>query len=99
MRLHAESERRGGKMTLAQTLAHCTSGVQMATVVINPKRASFPANVIGLVIKPLVFGDDKPMPRTSPSPPELFSLHPTQTNSPPAPTHTTTPIHHFATHC
>jgi hypothetical protein len=58
MRLHPESERRWGNMTVAQTLAHCTSGIQMATGVINPKRASFPANVIGLVIKPLVFGDD-----------------------------------------
>jgi hypothetical protein len=36
MRLHPESERRWGNMTLAQTLAHCTSGMQMATGVINP---------------------------------------------------------------
>jgi hypothetical protein len=78
MRLHPESERRWGNMTVAQTLAHCTSGIQMATGVINPKRASFPANVIGLVIKPLVFGDDKPMRRNSPSSPELFSVDPTQ---------------------
>jgi len=74
MLLHLESERRWGNMTLAQTLAHCTSGIQMATGVINPKRASFPANVIGLVIKPLVFGDDKPMHRNSLSSPELFSV-------------------------
>ena len=78
MRLHPESERRWGNMTPAQTLAHCTSGMQMAIGVINPKRASFPANVIGLLIKPLVFGDDKPMRRNSPSSPELFSADPTQ---------------------
>jgi hypothetical protein len=48
MRFHPESQRRWGNMTLAQTLAHCTSGIQMATGVINPKRASFPANVIGV---------------------------------------------------
>jgi hypothetical protein len=78
MRLHPESERRWGNMTVAQTLAHCTSGIQMATGVIKPKRASFPTNVIGLVIKPLVFGDDKPMRRNSPSSPELFSVDPTQ---------------------
>ncbi|WP_263366817.1 DUF1569 domain-containing protein [Edaphobacter bradus] len=78
MRLHPESERQWGNMTLAQTLAHCTSGMQMAMGVINPKRASFPANVIGLLIKPLVFGDDKPMRRNSPSSPELFSADPTQ---------------------
>jgi len=77
MRLLPESEPQWGKMTVAQTLAHCTSGIQMATGVINPKRASFPANVIGLAIKPLVFGDDKPMRRNSPSSPELFPEDPT----------------------
>ncbi len=71
-RLNLESERQWGNITLAQTLAHCTSGIQMATGVINPKRASFPANVVGLLIKPLVFGNDKPMRRNSPSLPELF---------------------------
>ena len=65
-------------MTLAQTLAHCTSGMQMATGVINPKCAFLPANVIGPFIKPLVFGDDKPMRRNSPCSPELFSAHTTQ---------------------
>jgi hypothetical protein len=78
MHLNPESERRWGNMTLGHTLAHCTSGMQMAMGVINPKRASFPANVMGLLIKPLVFGDDKPMRRNSPSSPELFSVHPTQ---------------------
>jgi hypothetical protein len=67
IRLHHEGERRWGNMTVAQTLAHCTSGIEMATGVINAKRASFSANVIGLVIKPLVFGDDTPMRRNSPS--------------------------------
>ena len=54
MRLHPESERRWGKMPLALVLAHCTSGLQMAMGTINPKRAPFPANVIGPLIKPLV---------------------------------------------
>jgi hypothetical protein len=76
MRLHPESERQWGNMTLAQTLAHCLSGLQMATGVIHPKRASFPANVIGALIKPLVFGNHKPMRRNSPSSPELFSADP-----------------------
>jgi hypothetical protein len=76
MRLQPESERRWGSMAVAQTLAHCTFGIQMATGVINPKRAPFPANVLGLVIRPLVFGDDKPMRRNSPSSPELFMADP-----------------------
>ena len=78
MRLHPKSERRWGNMTLAQALAHCTSGIQMAMGIINPKRASLPANIIGPLIKPLVFGDDKPMRRNSPSSPELFSADLTQ---------------------
>src|ERR1035438_10006456 len=75
MELHHHSQRLWGNMTVAQTLAHCTSGLEMAMGVINPKRAPFPANVMGLLIKPLVFGNDKPMRRNSPSSPELFSAN------------------------
>jgi hypothetical protein len=50
----------------------------MAMGSIHPKRASVPANLIGLLIKPLVFGDDKPIRRNSPSSPELFMADPTQ---------------------
>lgn len=73
MDLHPHSQRLWGNMTVAQTLAHCTSGLEMAMGGINPKRVPFPANVVGLLIKPLVFGNDKPMRRNSPSSPELFS--------------------------
>jgi Protein of unknown function (DUF1569) len=78
LRLNSESERQWGHMTLSQTLAHCTSGIQMAMGSIKPKRASFPASLIGPLIKPLVLSDDKPMRRNSPSSPELFSPNPTQ---------------------
>src|ERR1700761_893899 len=71
--LHPHSQRLWGNMTVAQTIAHCTSGLEMAMGVINPKRAPFPGNVIGLLIRPLVFGNNKPMRRNSPSSPELFS--------------------------
>jgi len=76
--LRPESERQWGTMALAQTLAHCTSGVEMAMGVIHAKRAPFPATLIGVLIKPLVFRDDKPLRRNSPSSPELFSANPTQ---------------------
>ena len=78
MRLTPESQRQWGSMSLAQTLAHCTSGIQMATGDINPKRASFPANILGMLIKPVVLGDDKPIRRNSPSAPELFTADPAQ---------------------
>ncbi len=73
MGLHQHSQRLWGNMTVAQTLAHCTYSLGMAMGVINSERAPFPANVMGLLIKPLVFGNDKPMRRNSPSSPELFS--------------------------
>jgi hypothetical protein len=76
LQLGPESERQWGSMTVAQTLAHCTSGIDMATGIIHPRRASFPAPLIGRLIKPLVFRDDTPMRRNSPSSPELFSADP-----------------------
>ena len=73
MRLSPDSQRQWGQMTVAQTLAHCTHGLQMAMGIINPKRAPFPASILGIIIKPLVMNNDKPLRRNSPSAPELFS--------------------------
>lgn len=72
LQLRLDSERQWGSMTVAQTLAHCTSSIEMAMGVIHAKRAPFPAGLIGLLIKPLVFRDDTPMRRNSPSSAELF---------------------------
>lgn len=76
MELHPGSERLWGQMSAAQTLAHCTSGLEMAMGVLKPKRAPFPGNLLGVVIKPLVLGNDTPMRRNSPSSPELFPADP-----------------------
>ena len=76
--LGPESERQWGSMCHAQTLAHCTAGVEMAMGVIRPKRAPFPASLIGPLIKSMVFRDDKPIRRNSPSSPELFLADPAQ---------------------
>ena len=76
MQLRPESERQWGSMGLAQTLAHCTSGFEMAMGDIHARRAPFPASLVGRLIKPLVFRDDKPMRRDSPSAPELFTSDP-----------------------
>jgi len=78
LRLRSESERQWGNMSVAQTLAHCTTTMQMAMGVLNLKRASFPVNVIGLLIKPLVLSGDKPLRRNSPSMRELFPADPAQ---------------------
>jgi Protein of unknown function (DUF1569) len=78
LRLQPASERQWGTMNVGQTLSHCTSGFDMATGRVNVKRVPFPANIIGLLIKPLVFSNDKPIRRNSPSAPELFPADPTQ---------------------
>jgi hypothetical protein len=75
-KLHPESHRQWGSMTPAATLAHCTCSIEMAMGIIRAKPAPFPAGVIGTLIKPLVFNNDKPMRRNSPSSPELFSADP-----------------------
>jgi Protein of unknown function (DUF1569) len=72
LQLGSGSKPQWGSMAVAQTLAHCTSGVEMAMGTIQPKRAPFPATLLGPLIKPLVLRDDKPMRRNSPSAPELF---------------------------
>ena len=70
--LRPDSERQWGQLPITQMLSHCTAGLHMAMGVINPRRAPFPNIVIGLLIKPIVFGNDKPMRRNPPSVPELF---------------------------
>ena len=77
LRMQPDSTRQWGSMSPTQTLAHCTSGMQMAMGTLNAKRAPFPARLLGPLIKPLVFGDDKPLRRNSPSAPELFPANST----------------------
>jgi len=72
MSIQPDNAPQWGSMNPAQTFAHCTRSLQLAMGEINLKRASFPASLLGLVIKPLVFGDNKPIRRNAPSSPELF---------------------------
>jgi hypothetical protein len=72
LQLRPDSKPQWGSMAVAQTLAHCTSSIDMALGSLQVKRAVFPASFIGRMIKPMVFRDDKPFRRNSPSSPELF---------------------------
>jgi hypothetical protein len=72
MRLRSDSVRQWGRMSLAQALAHCTRSVEMAMGVIQPKRASFPTNIIGSLFKPLFFRLEIPFRRNSRAAPELL---------------------------
>jgi hypothetical protein len=71
-RLTPDSPRQWGKMNPAQAVAHCALGFQLASGEQQPPRAGFPVRILGLVIKPLALGDDKPMRRNSPTIPVLL---------------------------
>ena len=66
-RLEAQSERRWGKMTPAQMLAHCAASMQWAVGEVVPDKLPLPARWMGRLIKPMVFRDDAPMRRNSPT--------------------------------
>lgn len=78
LHLGPESERQWGTMTVAQALAHCTAQINMAMGVITPKRAPFLVNVISLLVKPVFFRIDMPIPRNARSVRELLPADPTQ---------------------
>ena len=69
--LRPDSERQWGTMTLAQTLAHCSLGVQTATGEVRPQR-KLVGRILGPMIKPKALGDDAPMRRNSPTVPEII---------------------------
>jgi Protein of unknown function (DUF1569) len=70
--LHPQSERRWGKMTTAQMLAHCSMSMQWAVGELVPEKGPLPTRLIGRMIKPLVFRNDDPMRKNSPTAPSLI---------------------------
>ena len=69
--LTPESERRWGTMTVAQMVAHCSAGVEMALGDRKPPRMLI-GRILGWVIKPMVLGNDTPMRKNSPTAPDLL---------------------------
>jgi hypothetical protein len=68
--LRADTPREWGTMTAPQVVAHCAIGMEMALGDVRPRRAMI-GRILGPVIKPLAFGDDRPMRRNSPTAPEM----------------------------
>jgi hypothetical protein len=54
--LEPQSERRWGKMTVAQMLAHCSLSMQWAVGEVVPEKGALPARLMGRLVKPMVFG-------------------------------------------
>src|SRR3984885_3864002 len=66
-KLEPQSERRWGKMTAAQMLAHCSVSMQWAVGEVVPEKGTLPARVMGRLVKPMVFRNDDPMRKNSPT--------------------------------
>jgi Protein of unknown function (DUF1569) len=65
--LEPQSERQWGKMTAAQMLAHCSVSMQWAIGEVVPERGPLPVRLMGRLVKPMVFRNDKPLRRNSPT--------------------------------
>ena len=65
--LEPQSERRWGKMTAAQMLAHCSLSMQWALGEVVPEKGSLSARLMGRLVKPLVFRNEDPLRKNSPT--------------------------------
>ena len=70
-RLRVDSERQWGKMTVAQAVAHCGSGLEMALGEMRSARAPLIGRLMGSALKPFILGNDGPFRRNSPTLREL----------------------------
>jgi len=64
--LQPDSERVWGSMNVAQMLAHCSAGMEMAVGEMCPPRM-FIGSLIGAFVKSKALGNDEPMRRNSPT--------------------------------
>ena len=65
-RLQADSPRQWGKMSPAQAMAHCASGMELAVGDQRPSRM-FLGRLLGPLIKKKVLGNEDPMKRNAPT--------------------------------
>jgi transposase InsO family protein len=66
-KLEPQIERRWGKMTAPQMLAHCSMSMQWAVGELVPEKGPLPARLMGRLVKPMVFRNDEPLRKNSPT--------------------------------
>ena len=71
--LKPDSKPLWSKMNVAQALAHCAAGIEMAAGDIRPPRALI-GRILGPIIKPKALANDEPMRKNSPTAKELIVL-------------------------
>jgi hypothetical protein len=54
-------------MTAAQMLAHCSTSMQWAVGEVAPEKASLSTRLIGRLVKPMVFRNEDPLRKNSPT--------------------------------
>jgi hypothetical protein len=69
LEISPDAEKRWGKMDVAQMLAHCGNGLEMAIGIIKPKRV-FIGRLIGGLLKSK-YTDEKPFDKSSPTSDEI----------------------------
>lgn len=72
-RLRPDSPRRWGTMHVAQAMAHCSAGFEVAAGERLPKRKVM-GRFLGWLLKPLALGNDAPMRRNTPTVKEQLVL-------------------------
>jgi uncharacterized protein DUF1569 len=70
--LGPENERLWGKMNAAQAQAHCSIALEWALGNAVPARANLLGRIMGRIVKPLVFRNNDPLRRNSPTAKELI---------------------------
>jgi hypothetical protein len=73
-KLGPQSERHWGKMTAAQMLAHCSLSMQWAVGELVPEKGALPARLMGRLVKPMVFRNEDPLRRSSPTAQSLIVI-------------------------
>ena len=72
--LQPNSDGRWGKMTAAQMLAHCSVSMQWAVGEVVPEKGPLPTRLLGRLVKPLVFRNDDPLRKNSPTAKSLIVM-------------------------
>ena len=66
-KLEPQTERRWGKMAAAQMLAHCSVSMAVGGGRRVPENGALPARLMGRLVKPMVFRNEDPLRKNSPT--------------------------------
>ena len=80
-KLGPQSERQWGKMTASQMLAHCSLSMQWALGEVVPEKGPLPVRLLGRLIKPMVFRNEDPIRKNSPTAKSLIIANERDLNS------------------